>query len=619
MKAWLGIVLVGLTAVLGCGGSSPHATTKCLYNSDCATVNPLYVCALGYCVSACHTSSDCPSAERCVIVGADVDGGVTSDGGAAAPTACQAPESVMCLYNSQCTSPLVCSGDKQCRDGCQVDRDCPIGQKCTTTSKVCVDPVLDKNEYNATTNELVAPDGGVIGPPVGGPGGGGMDGGGGVTATDGGATDGPHEGGSGGSGGAGGAGPSACTGPQIQFSDVIKGDANPGFTTGVGVRSAGTVFIFSAYQGVLPGDAGDGTDAADAGPPMGSLIYAQALDATTGASLGPAAPFLTPAEDGPQFFVDDVAVAPTGEIALLYSHTAINDARRVALFAAFLSTTAGPDGGAPVLHVEKTVQLESVPLAIPHVVWSATSQTFVISWKFDGAGGNWTGRYKTYSSSGVPGTGSVGIVPTRAALNDQNEDDAHVGTAGPLVAMAVRDSGTGLPSLTIMGSDGLQVGGILPLGAFVGGGWMSVGGTKNGFVAFYNNGTTIYASYAPTTGGDSVIPDAGAPDGGDGGVLDGGMPMVMALGSFASTIHTGHAISDDPAAGGGAGAAILEDDGAIFVYVTADASKQYMLGSVISSPNGKEIAVTNYHGSFSVSLYNGNNGVTDVVTSTCGP
>jgi hypothetical protein len=44
-----------------------------------------------------------------------------------------------------------------------------------------------------------------------------------------------------------------------------------------------------------------------------------------------------------------------------------------------------------------------------------------------------------------------------------------------------------------------------------------------------------------------------------------------------------------------------------------------MLGTVIGSASGARVAVSNFHGSFAVSLYESATGVTKVVTSSCAP
>src|SRR5450432_1450905 len=151
----------------GCGGGSTgaKATPHCLLNSDCkgkTGAGSDLVCALGYCVSQCAESIDCPSGQLCI----------KTDNG----SACRAPEVAKgCKLNSDCTTfctataddagvtpvcPIICGGDSTCRTQCKMDVDCPgggpghvNGQKCTK-SGACVDPVLEAAIYDPTTNDF---------------------------------------------------------------------------------------------------------------------------------------------------------------------------------------------------------------------------------------------------------------------------------------------------------------------------------------------------------------------------------------------------------------------------------------------------------------------------------
>lgn len=51
--------------------------------------------------------------------------------------------------------------------------------------------------------------------------------------------------------------------------------------------------------------------------------------------------------------------------------------------------------------------------------------------------------------------------------------------------------------------------------------------------------------------------------------------------------------------------------------MTANGSKRLASGTVISSANGAEIGLSNYLGSFAVSLYDGTTRATQVVASGC--
>lgn len=68
---------------------------------------------------------------------------------------------------------------------------------------------------------------------------------------------------------------------------------------------------------------------------------------------------------------------------------------------------------------------------------------------------------------------------------------------------------------------------------------------------------------------------------------------------------------------GGMGAVFLEQNGASFLYVKSDGATRLSTGTVISSSSGGQVAISNYHGSFAVSLYETATHSTQVVASEC--
>ncbi len=123
----------------GCGGSSGGSpkTPLCVRASDCTGT---LVCIQNFCVQPCESSKDCSNGERCI----------KATGG----NSCQPPEKTSCTYTSDCTIPLVCGVDLQCRSQCQANIDCLAGQVCTSVSKLCADPTVDKGTYDPTTNDF---------------------------------------------------------------------------------------------------------------------------------------------------------------------------------------------------------------------------------------------------------------------------------------------------------------------------------------------------------------------------------------------------------------------------------------------------------------------------------
>ena len=170
---------------------------------------------------------------------------------------------------------------------------------------------------------------------------------------------------------------------------------------------------------------------------------------------------------------------------------------------------------------------------------------------------------------------------------------------------------SGHPELTILDLTFQQVGGFIDL-APTNINWAAVGGTTGGFLCLYNGGATVFGTFVPTTGSGNALADAGAPaDGGDAGAAS------LATFSFPSNAGVGQAISDDTGGAGGMGAVLLESNGANFVYVTADGSKHFVVGTVLTSANGAEVAIANYHGSFTVSLYDRVVHSTQMIASGC--
>jgi hypothetical protein len=627
---WLALVVTAI----GCGGGAKPTTPQCSLNSDCAKLStPGLVCALGYCVKPCNNSLDCPNNERCIVVtaaGAVPDGG--SDAGVAQGTACQAPETVTCHYTSDCKSPLVCGVDLQCRDQCQADIDCPGGstgvEVCTVMTHLCADPAIDK-DYDPATKDFKVTSGGTGGNGAGGNGtggngtGGNGTGGNGTggngTGTGGNGTGGNGTGGNGsgghagagsggsGAGGAAGNGVNSCQSPQTSFGSIAQGDPNPTFTSGIGVRDGNQLFVFSG-QITPPADAG-----VDAGNAGGNYIYVQVFDQTTGNSRGAAKALLKTA-DGLFFNVADVSVAPTGEIAILYSSGTVTNGNQSQLYATFLSVSSGADAGAvDGLTVVRTVQLESVAEGDPHVVWSVSNAAFIVSWKY--ATTSWFMRVRRFLPDGRSAGGDTSVVPTRAGSNnDSNTNDCQVGTAGNLLGAAYRDDANGLPYLTILDSDGLQVGNLLAFGTSAAG-WVAVGGTTGGFVTLFNvSGATVNGAFVPTSGPTGIIADGGT-DVDAGG--DAGIAGRFTNFSIVSNAGFGKMVSDDTGGLGGVGAVLLEPNGASFLYVTANGSKRLASGTIISSAHGAEIGLSNYLGSFAVSLYDSTTHATQVVASGC--
>ncbi len=598
-------VLLFAAAWASCGGgSSKKLTPSCIHNSEC---NPQLVCALGYCVNPCVTSKDCPAGQRCVTATVAADG--TPIG-----TACQAPEAVTCHYNSQCEAPLICGIDQQCRNQCQTAADCPGGllsppsQICTSVSHLCVDPAVDKS-YNPATNDLNPPAGGAgggagSGAPGGTSGTGGMVGTGGYAGAGSGGHGGAAAGGHGGAQTGTGGVVTTCALPATSFGTVVQGDANPNFTSAVAAANADTIFIFSSWRGAVAADGG-----ADAGTTTSNAIHLQEFNPVTGARRSAASLLFTVPVAGDTFTIDDAAIAPSGEIVILYTlrqnpgHGNIDT-----LYAAFLTTGVPGDGGVAGVQLSRApVLLETSELGSPHVTWAAGTGQFVISWKY--ATTNWYTHVRRFAVTGSGAGGDTSQVHTNSGFdNDTGYRDSAVGASGTLLGVGLRDNSNGHPLLTILDASGVQVGSTLDLANFNLNA-MTIGGTTKGFVTLSLNGNTAVGVYVPVVGSGGVLSD--------GGVPDGGVSSLFTTFSYGSNGLNAKAISDDTGGPGGVGIAVLESNGAGFLYVPADGSKQYNSGTVLTSASSGWFGLTNFHGSFALSLYDSAAHSAQAVVSGC--
>jgi hypothetical protein len=408
------------------------------------------------------------------------------------------------------------------------------------------------------------------------------------------------------------------------------------------VRTATQLLVFSGYNGPDP-SADGGTS--DGGGSNVNLIYWQAFDPTTAKSVGPAKPLvLTDSTSVGYIYLYDVSIAPTGEIAVLYTHIDLvnvigHGQGADGLSVAFLAPTAGSSGP----QVQQNVQIESAQVSTPtvlnasyqgqpHAIWSTFSNAFVFSY----VSGSLYARVRKFLANGAAAGGDTNIVPTNDVDTTAYESGS-VGTSGALFGVALQVGGLDRPgdSLTLLDALGNEVGsslqiddartsgglseGVLPGG--VGGYyWVATAGTAKGFVYFAGT-RPVTEFFVPTT-----------PDGGVAAVSDGGTETLVggaALPGFSFTgnevVVIGRAISDDTGGPGGVGAVLLYADGADFIYVNADGVTHVGPTTVIShafgAPGGSagedEVAITEFGGSFGISLYSAAEHLTRMAASGC--
>ena len=415
---------------------------------------------------------------------------------------------------------------------------------------------------------------------------------------------GPGAGGTGGSsGGAGGsskrdagiAGASGTTCAPGQtptkFRFPATSDSNPNYTSGVGVLTATELLAFNAYAG--PGSADGG---------LVNRIDVQHFDPSTGASKGPAAPLLTAAGDGSGIVINGAAVAPTGEIAIIYSAPISGWGGAYLVFLdknlAPVQTTLFVVVGSEYYHNQSYVQWLNGQFVASDVF---NNQTIKL------------GRFGTDGSN----LGITRAVPTddpAAAVDPWSPSSGEVAFSGSTFAVAFHSAANGgYPLLTFV--DALD-----PLSAEVASpvalpsantdSPVAVAGTSQGFVAVYNGTSSSKTnSLLATYVSNSPSGDAGVPVGATYAFL-GGYVYNSAWSTRGSSDGTG------------AGFAALYPDGSVsFLYFSGDGSMhgnpQTVLQQTNTASDRDEAHLTSFAGKFAVSLYSSGEHLTRVITSTC--
>jgi hypothetical protein len=138
--------------------------------------------------------------------------------------------------------------------------------------------------------------------------------------------------------------------------------------------------------------------------------------------------------------------------------------------------------------------------------------------------------------------------------------------------------------------------------------WTTVAATAEGFAYFYDNGNSVAEVFLQTSGdGGVLLPDAG----------DAGLPGFTFTSSTGA--NDGHAINDDTGGLGGVGVALLYPNALSFAYVKADGKTHVGPSSIIphTYAAGDQINITNFGGSFGLSLYSTASHSTQMAASGC--
>jgi hypothetical protein len=556
---------------------------QCIQNSDCA--NPL-ACKFATCHQQCVQSRDCPTGQQCVAA-ADGTG------------VCQTATEAACGANQRtCTSPLVCVGNT-CVNVCTSGL-CPLATQ-TCIGGACQDTQVAGNDGSAG-----AGGGTDAGSVADGAAGGSGDASPGIDAPVPGidsradvTVDGPPA-------------LAACTGKvPSYFGQTATSDRDPHYTSGVGVLTATEFLTFNGYVG--PGSTDGGV--ADGGTAAVNRIDVQHFDPITGKSKGNATSLFMAAGDGSGLYINGAAVAPTGEIAIIYS--------------AATGGTGWGSYGVYLAFLDKDLALSRAPQFVAfgsdeyqdqsHVQW--INGNFVASAKVYTAG-NRTIKLGKFGADGS-NAGGISAIPTddpSGYVDNSNVGQGEVAFSGGQFAVSYLNHVAGLPYLTIVDTQGTEIGVPLPLPSAVSGGFVSVAGTSQGFVAVYN-GTS------PSTNAGSLlatfVSNSGSGDAGVSGSGDAGMAPIGATYAFAGGFaFQGYWSAGGSSDGTGAGFAVLYPDGSVsFLYFSGDGSNHPSPQAVLTQANGAaggdEARITSFAGNFAVSLYSSAEHLTRMAASGC--
>jgi hypothetical protein len=419
----------------------------------------------------------------------------------------------------------------------------------------------------------------------------------------------------------------ACANPQTSFGLIGQGDSNPTFQSGVGALGTNVMYIFSSSGGNKPADGGAVNTQLE--------VYVQAFDPKTGASTGPSKPLFEAQTFGLAvqsgeidghipFELSSAAVAPTGEIALLY-YLGIGP-NGGALYAAFLSPSSGggsADGGsADGLTLQHIVLITTSVYdnhpgqggsEDPRVMWSNASQTFIVNHTSANPKVLSIDQYRV----GGQTAGGLAVLPTLQSDNSLSNNGS-VGESGNLLGVEYVGSQDqpAAVGLTILDEDKNLVGTPILLAPqhAAAQGWASVAGTAQGFVSFYEGPTTVQAVFVSTS------PGAGGSAG--AGSVDGGQATFPGFALAASALD-GRAVADSVGTGGkgGVGLALALTDGSVgFVYVNADGVGHQGPFRVFAQGGGPSaFSLTNLNGSFVISSYTPATNSTQIVATGICP
>jgi hypothetical protein len=428
-----------------------------------------------------------------------------------------------------------------------------------------------------------------------------------------------------------------CTGQAPSyFGHVATSNSNPNYTSGVGVRTATDFVIFNGFVGDIASGAAGAAGVAGVAGAAGTggvvtkvnRIDVQHFNPSTGASKGDPAPLLVAAGDGSGLYINGAAIAPTGEVAIIYSAATTPASSSLwGTYLAFLDkdlafkqTTQIAALGLDQYRDQSYVQWLNGKFVASTVVAATNPPTIKLA-KFGADGAN---------------AGSTSAIPTEnpsGSVSNYNQGEGEVAFSGNLFAVAYVHFWDQVPYLTILDAMGVGVTPIkLPSSeqSFV-----SVAGTSQGFIALYNGAVpggaaSVLATFVSNaSSGAAGAGGAGSGAAGAAGAAGAGaLPTIGATYAFPGGRAYRYQEPYGPRAargssdGIGAGFAVLYPEGSVsFLYFSGDgsthASPQTALQQSNTASAGDIPHISTYAGSFAVSLYSGAEHLTRMVASSC--
>jgi len=419
----------------------------------------------------------------------------------------------------------------------------------------------------------------------------------------------------------------SCPNAQTQFGGIGQGDSNPNFTSGIGIRTATQMLVFSGESTTV--DAG----ADDAAAVVSSHVWLQAFDPSSGDAVGAAAPLFSASGSESYIQVLAGAVDPNGDVVVVYSFND-NPTRNITgcsaeargrsgwcgaaygygdgllqgggLYAEFLSPAT--DGGVAGLQAMKNVRLDtSVAYGQPHAMWIPAFKAFAITWQYASNGTPYLALSKFLPNGNSAGGGANPVDYGTVGVDPYPHDFGAAASCGTFTGVAFFGNGGPYINISVLDTSGNPIAGSPVSVGNIRQNWTTLGSVSQGFVQLYDNGAGTTEAFVPVSADAGItIPDAGF----SGFVFPGAVSAVDV-----------RVENDDTGGAGGVGVALLYANGVSFAYINADGvthtNPQSVLTPMYPYQTLDLVHISQFGGSFVVSDYSSAENRTYLAASGC--